>query len=94
MFADKPLEFQPSTSSDPATQSLRNAILANLKNNVDYVYFVGPEFTKVDVDHLVALNDPDRAAMLKRIQVVQVHSHFFSTYFTRTLRARSLVESR
>ena len=49
---------------------------------MDYVYFVGPDFKKEDVDHLVAPNDLNRAAMLRRIQVVKVHSHFFSTYFT------------
>ena len=82
VFADSPLEFRAGASSDPATQKLRNVLIDNLKNGVDYVYFVGPDFKKDDVDHLVAPRDSDRAAMLKRIHVIKVHSHFFSTYFT------------
>lgn len=82
VFADEPLEFRAGAPTDPAAKALRDTIAENLKNGVEYVYFVGPNFKKDFVDHLVAPTDPDRLKMLKCIHVVKVHSQFFSTYFT------------
>jgi len=82
IFSDNPLEFRSSTPPDASFRDLRHTITENLKNGVEYVYFVGPQFNHSDINNLVDLGDPDRKAMLKQIQVVKVHAQFFNTYFT------------
>lgn len=82
VFADKPLEFRPGGQHSNASKALRKTIMDNLKKDVDYVYFVGPDFEKSHVDYLVGKSSRDRAKMLKRISVVKVDSHLFNTYFT------------
>jgi hypothetical protein len=82
VFSDSPLEFHAAGPGDEGFNKLRETIVENLRNGVEYVYFVGPDFSKDSVEHLVAPREADRAAMLGRIHVVKVPSQLFCTYFT------------
>lgn len=86
VFADRPMEFEDGRENDQDFKALRRAILDNLENRVEYVYFVSSNFDTAKIKRFLSLGKNLAPAVCKRVRrnisIVKVEPRLFKTYFT------------